>query len=110
VEKVIGALPEETAEEVQQEAIRIQKGSCKPMDNLTGVERKTLWAMKANVELTVLPADSGKMTMVLTAALLEDQGYRILKKNTPESVECKIILLLKKSSCSAKHLLGLHIM
>jgi hypothetical protein len=34
------------------------------------------------------------------AALLEDQAYRMLKKDPPESVECKTILLLKKSSFS----------
>jgi hypothetical protein len=38
VAKVIGALPEETAEEVWQKIIRILKGSCKPKGNLTGVE------------------------------------------------------------------------
>jgi hypothetical protein len=48
VEKVTDALPKETAEEVQKEDIRTPKGSCKPKDNLTGVELKVLWAPKAN--------------------------------------------------------------
>lgn len=43
------------------------------------------------------------------AALLEDQAYRMLKEDTAESVECKNTLLLKKSSCSVKHLVGLQI-
>jgi hypothetical protein len=37
------------------------------------------------------------------AALLENQAYRMLKKDPPESVECTNILLLKKYSCSVKH-------
>jgi hypothetical protein len=37
VEKAVGALPEETAEEVRQETVRILKGSHKPKDNLTGI-------------------------------------------------------------------------
>jgi hypothetical protein len=81
------------------------------------VERKALWARKANEELTVLTADNGNVTMVLTtasypckiAALLENQAYRTLKKDSPESVECMTILLLKKASCSTKHLMGFHI-
>jgi hypothetical protein len=79
VEKVIGALPKETA-----------------------VERKALWARKANEELTVLSADNGNVTMTTEsytckiAALLENQAYRMLKKDPPESVDCTNILLLKK--------------
>jgi hypothetical protein len=38
VEKVIGALPEETAEEIWNETVRILKGSCKPKCSLAGVE------------------------------------------------------------------------
>jgi hypothetical protein len=47
VEKAIGALPEETAEEVRQETIKILKGSRKPKANLTGAEMRALWALKA---------------------------------------------------------------
>jgi hypothetical protein len=58
--------------------------------------------------ITVLPADKGNATMVLDTAdcnqkivvLLEDQGYMKLKKEPDESVECKTILFLKKSSIS----------
>jgi hypothetical protein len=53
VAKAIGVLPEETAEEVGQETIRILKGSCKPKDNLSGAERKSL---QTSEELTALPA------------------------------------------------------
>jgi hypothetical protein len=38
VEKAIGALPEETAEEIRQETFRILKGSRKPKVNLTYLE------------------------------------------------------------------------
>jgi hypothetical protein len=37
VKNITGALPTDTAEEVQQETVRTLTGSCKPMDNLTGV-------------------------------------------------------------------------
>jgi hypothetical protein len=42
VEKVIGALPKETSEQVRQEAVRILKGSRKPKDNLTGAKTRAL--------------------------------------------------------------------
>jgi hypothetical protein len=108
VEKAIGALFEESAEEVRQGTIRIPKGSQKPDDNLTVVERRTLLALKANEALTVLPTEKGSASVVLDtadynlkiAALLEDQAYRKLKKDPTEAVECKTVLLLKKSSVS----------
>jgi hypothetical protein len=59
MEKAVGALPEETAEEVRQETVRILKGSHKPKNNLTGAERRALRALKANEALTILPADKG---------------------------------------------------
>jgi hypothetical protein len=79
VEKAIGALPEETVEEITEETFRILKGSCKPKDNLTGAERRALQALKASGVLTVLLADKGNAAMVLgtsdyiqkIAALLE---------------------------------------
>jgi hypothetical protein len=46
VQKAIGALPEETAEEIRQETVRILRGSRKPKDNLTGAERRALRALK----------------------------------------------------------------
>jgi hypothetical protein len=108
VEKEVGALPEETAEEVRQETVRILKGSHKPKDNLTGEDRRALRALKVNEALTVLLADKGNATVVLDtadynqkiAALLEDKAYRKLKKDPSESVERKTVLFLKKSSFS----------
>jgi hypothetical protein len=98
MEKVIGVWPE-TAEEVQQETVRILKGSCKPKENLTSAERGALRALKANNTLMVLPADKGNVTVVLDTAdynqkipaLLEDKAYKKLKKT---------ILLLNTSSIS----------
>jgi hypothetical protein len=55
-EKAICVLPEETAKEVQQETVRILKGSCKPKDNLTTAERKDYWALNANEERSFLLA------------------------------------------------------
>jgi hypothetical protein len=65
VEIALGALPKEPPKEVWQENVRIPKGFCKPKDNLTSVERRALWALKANVELMVLLADKGNVTVVL---------------------------------------------
>jgi hypothetical protein len=108
VEIAQGALPMEPPKEVRQENVRIIKGFCKPKDNLTSEERRTLWALKANVKLMVFLADKGNVTVVLDttdynqkiAALLEDQTYRKLKKDPTESVEHKTFLLLKKSPIS----------
>jgi hypothetical protein len=68
VEKAIGNLPEETAEEIRQETVRILKGSCKPKNNLTGADKRALRGLKANEALTVLPADKGNATVVLDTA------------------------------------------
>jgi hypothetical protein len=110
VEKGIAALPEETAKKVQQETVRNLKGLCKPKDNLTRAVKRALWALNDSDALTVLPNDKGNVTVVLDTAdynwkigaLLENQAYRKLKKDPTESVECKTVLLLKKSSISQK--------
>jgi hypothetical protein len=65
VEKAIGTLPEETAEEIRQETVRILKGPRQPKDNLTGAERGDLQSLKANDLLTVLPADKGNAAVVM---------------------------------------------
>jgi hypothetical protein len=68
VEKAIGYLPEEAAEEVQQDTVRILKASRNPKDNLSGVERTALWAPRANADLTVLPADKDNVAVVLNTS------------------------------------------
>ncbi|PNF32618.1 hypothetical protein B7P43_G17953 [Cryptotermes secundus] len=105
VEKAVMVLPEETAEEIRQETVRILKGSNKPKDNLTGAERRALRALKSNETPTVLPADKGNAAVVLAtsdynqkiAALLEGKTYKKLKKDPTDSIERKTVLLLKKS-------------
>jgi hypothetical protein len=52
--KDIGTIPEETAEDIRQETVRILKCSRQPKDNLTGVERRALRFSKANETLIVL--------------------------------------------------------
>jgi hypothetical protein len=106
----MGTLPEETAEQIRQETVRILKGSHKPKDNLTGAERRALRSLKANEALTVLPADKGNAIVVQNtsdynrkiAALLEDKAYKKLKKDPTDSVERKTVLLLKKSPIAAE--------
>jgi hypothetical protein len=108
VEKTIGTLPEEIAEEIRQEPVRILKGSFQPKDNLTGAEWRALRSLKANDLLTVLPADSGNAAVVLgtldynkkIATLLQDKAYTKLKKDPTESIDRETVLLLKKSSFS----------
>jgi hypothetical protein len=68
MEKVTTVLPVETAEKVQQETVSILKGSCKPKDNLTSAERMALQTLKANEALTILPTDTGNVTVVLVPA------------------------------------------
>jgi hypothetical protein len=46
VEKAIVTLPEETAEEIREETVRILKGSRQPKDNLTCAERRALRSLK----------------------------------------------------------------
>jgi hypothetical protein len=65
VETAIGILPEETAEEIRQETVRILKGSRQPKNNLTGAKRRVLRSFRANASLRVLPADKGNAAMVL---------------------------------------------
>jgi hypothetical protein len=99
-------LLEDAAVDVKQKTVMIMKGFCKPKDSLTCVEKKSLQALKANVERTVLPADKGNAVLSTAdynhkiAALLKDQAYRKLKKEHIESMEHKTILLLKRSSPS----------
>jgi hypothetical protein len=65
VEKAIGFLSEEDAEEVRQETLRIVKSSTKPKDNLSVAERRPLPALRTNADLTVLPADKSNAAVVL---------------------------------------------
>jgi hypothetical protein len=108
VEKAIGAFDEDTAEDVKHKTDMILKGSCKPKDSLTGVQQRSPRSLKANVELTVFPADKGNAVLSTAdynqkiAALLKDQAYRKLKKDPIEFVEHKTILLLKISSLSGQ--------
>jgi hypothetical protein len=82
-------LAKDAAEEVEQEAIRILEGSCEPKYNLTSEEMRSVWVLKANEELTVLPPDKDIPTVVvktikcnwLIASLVEDQVYRELEKS-----------------------------
>jgi hypothetical protein len=106
VEKAVLSLPAEMAEEARQETVRIIKHSSRPRDNLRKTERAALKSLKNNTNLTILPADKGKATVVLNtidykhkiSSLLEEPSYRKLTKDPMEAIERKTILLLKKSS------------
>ncbi|XP_021934194.1 uncharacterized protein LOC110836852 [Zootermopsis nevadensis] len=105
VKRAVRSLPVEAAEEVRQETVRILRASKKPKDNLSGAERRALRALRNNADLTVLPADKGSATVVLSTddynrkirALLEAPTYRLLPKDPKEAVERKTTRLLKKS-------------
>jgi hypothetical protein len=82
VEKAIGTLLEEAAEEILQETVRILKGSRQPKGNITHARRRALRSLKANETLTILPADKGNAAVVLgtsdynrkIATVLEEAG------------------------------------
>jgi hypothetical protein len=107
VEKAIGALPEEAAEDIQLETVKILKGS-KHKDNLIRAERRSLQAIRASADFTGL-TDSGNMMVVLNTAdynqtitaFLEDQACKELNKDCTEAVECKSVL--KNSSQPQPH-------
>jgi hypothetical protein len=90
VEKVAGALPEETAEDVRQETARILKRSRNPLDNLTVAQRRTFRALETNEKLLVAADNKCNTIMVLdtvdynmkASTLLEDHTYRKLKKDS----------------------------
>jgi hypothetical protein len=103
VDKALDALPEDTAEKVRQETIRILNSSRRPKDKLTIAERNVLRAFKANEAITILSAHKGNAIVVLEtadfnpkiAALLDDHSYKKLMKDSTESVERKTVLLRK---------------
>jgi hypothetical protein len=116
VEKAVQDLPAETAEEVRQETVRIIKSAAKPNNNLTGAERAALKTLRENTDLTILPADKGNATVILSTteykqkimALLEDPSYRKLKKDPTDSTERKTNLLLKASTLPEETCKQLH--
>jgi hypothetical protein len=65
VEKAVGFLPEDDAEEVRQETVWVLKAATKPKDNLSETERRPLRTLRTNADLTVLPNDKGKSAVVL---------------------------------------------
>jgi hypothetical protein len=110
VEKAIGTLPEETAEEIRQETVRILEGSRQPKDNLTDGKGRDLRSLKAKDLLTMLQAVKGNATVMLGTSeynqkivtLLQDKAYGKLKKDPTESIERKTDLFLKKFSFAEK--------
>jgi len=92
VEKAVQSLPVECAEDVREETIRIIKSASKPKDNLTKTERAALKNLKNISELTILPADKGNATVILSTTdykrkihtLLEDSAYRRLTNDPTE--------------------------
>jgi hypothetical protein len=80
------------------------KVSNKPRDNLSGAERRDLWSLRTNADLTVIHADKGNGKVVLDtmdynekiSALLRAPTYRRLAKDPTDAVERKTSLLLRK--------------
>jgi hypothetical protein len=85
------------AEEARQETLRIIKSFSRPSDNLT---------LKKSTDLTILPADKGNATVILSTvdykqkitSLLEEASYKRLARDPTDSKERKTTLLLKKST------------
>jgi hypothetical protein len=106
VEKAVRALPEEAAEEVRQETVRILKAFGNPKDNLLVADMRAVRTLWTNADLTILPAVKGKAAVVLntsdynrkTAARLGAPTYRMLPKDPTDAVERRTTLLLKTPS------------
>ena len=87
VEKAMQFLPVEMAEEARQETVRIIKSSSRSTDNLTRAEREALRTVKKNTDLTILLANKGNATVILSnvdykqiTSLLEDPSYTQWRK------------------------------
>jgi hypothetical protein len=86
VKKVVGALPEETADDVRQETARILNRSRKPLDNLTvafGLWKpmRSSLAFADNKCNSIMVLDTVDYNMKVPA-LLEDHTYRKLNKDS----------------------------
>jgi hypothetical protein len=79
-------LPTEAAEEIRQETNRILRHSKSQKRNISKAEREALLALRSNEDVTILPADKGNATVVLSSTdyhnkikmVLDDPVYRRL--------------------------------
>jgi hypothetical protein len=97
IEKAIGALLEETAEEGRQEIVRILKGSRKPKDNMTLAETRALTVLPTAKVNTTVAVDTAHYNRKI-ADFLVDHTYRKSDSTHCQSIEIKNVRLQKKSS------------
>lgn len=68
VKKATVSLPKKVTKVVQQETVRIMKASRNPTVNLSGAERRAVWATWTNADIKVLPASKGNAAVVHNAS------------------------------------------
>jgi len=81
VERAVHALPVESAEEARKDTIRIIKSASQPKDDLTKSERAALRNLKNKSELTILPADKGNATVILSTTDYQQKMNTVVKES-----------------------------
>jgi ribosomal protein S20 len=104
-EQAIHHLPTETAEEIRQEASRIIRRAKPQRTNTSKAEREALRTLRNDDSITILPADKGNATVILSstdykskiAALLDDHVYKKLSCDPTSKIEKQTASLIKGS-------------
>jgi hypothetical protein len=95
VENAIRILPEDNAEEIRQETIRILKDSRQPKINLTILKKPVAYSPYFWLTKVTLLGTSDYNRKIAT--LLQDKAHMKLKKDPTHSIERNPVLLLKKA-------------
>ena len=77
-EQACAKLPNSEATALRAEIVGAIKGSKPPKSNLTRDERQALKDLKKNEEITILPADKGKATVVMDKKDYEEKVTSLL--------------------------------
>jgi hypothetical protein len=105
IEQAIHHLPTETAEEIRQEASRIIRLAKPQRTNTSKAEREALRTLRNDDSVTILPADKGNATVILSStvykskvrSLLDDHMYKKLLCDPTSKIEKETASLIKGS-------------
>ena len=108
LEPAIRKLPADLAEEVRAEVTMALKRAVPPKPNTTRQERSALRALRNDQEVTILPADKGNATVLMSTEdyrrkitdILQDQAYRKLPRDPTDAITRKTLTLIKNSGLS----------
>jgi ATP-dependent Lon protease len=106
IEQAIHHLPTETAEEIRQEASRIIRLAKPQRTNTSKAEREALRTLRNDDSITILPADKGNATVILSStdykskiiSLLDDHVYKKLLYDPTSKTEKQTASLIKGSA------------